>query len=106
MKLLDKQKELYMQYIVLKNSTENNIPLEATFAPLQGMNLLSFKKGDVEALDQTTKGLFIERYAGLGALIGPHFIIEIKSLSPLTLLFSIILLRKGLKAFRNLLLMA
>lgn len=61
------------ELIILKNSTEQGIPLEATFAPLKGMNLLSFKKGSLETLDQSTKGLFLERSAGLGALIGPHF---------------------------------
>jgi hypothetical protein len=59
--------------ITLKNNTENGVPMEATFAPNQGMNLLSFKKGNIEAIDQTTMPLFLERYAGLGALIGPHF---------------------------------
>lgn len=62
-----------MHEIILRNTTENGLPLEAIFAPLQGMNLLSFKKGTREALDQTTKELFTERCAGLGALIGPHF---------------------------------
>lgn len=47
--------------------------LKATFLPHLGMNLISFKKGDLEVIDQSTKNLFEERCAGLGALIGPHF---------------------------------
>lgn len=46
---------------------------QATFLPDKGMNMISFKKGPVEIIDQSTKNLFDERYAGLGALIGPHF---------------------------------
>lgn len=46
---------------------------QATFLPEQGMNLVSFKKGDLEIIDQSTLPLFEERFAGLGALIGPHF---------------------------------
>lgn len=57
-----------MEPIVLKNKD-----FEATFLPDVGMNLISFKKGNVEIIDQTTKAQFEERYAGLGALIGPHF---------------------------------
>jgi galactose mutarotase-like enzyme len=37
------------------------------------MNLISYKKGDLEVIDQSTLPLFEERFAGLGALIGPHF---------------------------------
>jgi hypothetical protein len=47
--------------------------LEATFLPEKGMNMISFKKGSIEVIDQSTKALFEERFAGLGALIGPHF---------------------------------
>ena len=54
--------------IILKNSV-----YQATFLPEQGMNLISFRKGDIEAIDQQTWPLFEERSAGLGALIGPHF---------------------------------
>ncbi|MCH9608461.1 MAG: hypothetical protein S4CHLAM45_10370 [Chlamydiales bacterium] len=43
------------------------------FLPEKGMNFVSFKKGDIEAIDQSTQGLFDERFAGLGAMIGPHF---------------------------------
>lgn len=46
---------------------------EAVFFPQRGMNLLSFKKGDIQLIDQSTNPLFEERNAGLGAMIGPHF---------------------------------
>jgi len=59
--------------ITLQNLSEQGDLLQAVFAPLQGMNLVSFIKKDLEILDQTTKPLFMERSAGLGALIGPHF---------------------------------
>src|ERR1700722_13801367 len=50
-----------------------NETYQATFDPARGMNLLSYKKGATEVIDQATWPLFEERYAGLGALIGPHF---------------------------------
>jgi hypothetical protein len=59
--------------ITLRNDSYDGLPLEATFLPSKGMNLISYKKGGIEVIDQTTKALFDERYAGLGALIGPHF---------------------------------
>lgn len=59
--------------IILKNQSPSGDLLQATFLPEQGMNLCSFKKGDIEAIDQSTLSLFDERFAGLGALIGPHF---------------------------------
>ncbi len=59
--------------VTLRNISEEGIPLEATFLPLKGMNLISYKKGAIEVLDQSTRPLFAERFAGLGALIGPHF---------------------------------
>jgi hypothetical protein len=37
------------------------------------MNLISYRKGSTEVIDLSTRPLFAERYAGLGALIGPHF---------------------------------
>jgi hypothetical protein len=37
------------------------------------MNLISYRKGPIEVIDQSTKNLFEERFAGLGALTGPHF---------------------------------
>ena len=48
-------------------------PLVATFLPEGGMNLASYKLGNVEVIDQNTRSLYEERKAGLGALIGPHF---------------------------------
>lgn len=62
-----------MSTITLKNQTKNGEFLEATFLSDKGMNMISFKKGDQEVIEQSTKDLFDERFAGLGALIGPHF---------------------------------
>jgi hypothetical protein len=62
-----------MTPIVLENLTKGGERLQATFLPEKGMNLISFKKGEVEVIDQSTQNLFEERFAGLGALIGPHF---------------------------------
>lgn len=59
--------------IVLKSKAADDTPLEATFAPDRGMNLISYKRGSTEVIDQSTSPLFEERSAGLGALIGPHF---------------------------------
>jgi len=47
--------------------------LVACFLPQKGMNFISYKKEELEVIDQSTKPLFEERYAGLGAMIGPHF---------------------------------
>jgi hypothetical protein len=62
-----------MDAIILKQKSTQGSPLEATFLPDKGMNLISYKKGSIEVIDQSTRTLFEERYAGLGALIGPHF---------------------------------
>lgn len=62
-----------MEPIVLKNHTSKGELLEAVFLPEKGMNMISFKQGQLEVIDQSTRVLFEERYAGLGALIGPHF---------------------------------
>lgn len=62
-----------MDPIILKNKAVDGTPLEVTFLPDKGMNMISYKKGKIEAIDQSTLPLFEERYAGLGALIGPHF---------------------------------
>lgn len=62
-----------MSAIVLEHKTQEGEHLQATFLPEKGMNLISFKKGNLEIIDQSTQNLFEERYAGLGALIGPHF---------------------------------
>lgn len=59
--------------IILKRKLSNGSILSATFAPENGMNLLSYKRDKIEAIDQSTRPLFEERSAGLGALIGPHF---------------------------------
>ncbi len=62
-----------MQPIILENQTNQGECLQATFLPDKGMNMISFKKGALEIIEQSTKSLFEERYAGLGSLIGPHF---------------------------------
>jgi hypothetical protein len=62
-----------MSEVLLQSTTKEGVPLSAVFAPDEGMNLLSFKKGEIEVIDQSTRGLFLERFAGLGSLIGPHF---------------------------------
>lgn len=59
--------------VILTNQTEKGEQLQATFLPEKGMNLMSFKLGDLEVIDQSTFPLFEERFAGLGAFIGPHF---------------------------------
>lgn len=59
--------------ITLRCQAADGQLLEATFAPEAGMNMHSYRKGDCEIIDQSTKQLFDERYAGMGALIGPHF---------------------------------
>ena len=61
------------QEIKISSETESGERLEATFDVGRGMNMLSFRKGDIEVIDQSTRALFEERYAGLGAMIGPHF---------------------------------
>jgi hypothetical protein len=62
-----------MDPVVLKNKTPEGKILEATFLPEKGMNMISYKLDDLQVIDQSTKALFDERFAGLGALIGPHF---------------------------------
>lgn len=59
--------------IVIRNTSSQGQTLQASFLPEQGMNMCSYKKGEIEVIDQSTRNLFEERYAGLGALIGPHF---------------------------------
>lgn len=59
--------------VVLENISKDGKPLKAIFMPLKGMNLVSYQKNQLEVIDQTTIDLFKERYAGLGAMIGPHF---------------------------------
>lgn len=62
-----------MQEILLQYPAANGQDWQATFLPEKGMNLISFKKGDLEIIDQSTKQDFEERFGGLGPLIGPHF---------------------------------
>ena len=62
-----------MNAVTLRNKSAAGELLEATFLPEFGMNMISFKKDTLEVIDQSTRSLFEERYAGLGALIGPHF---------------------------------
>ncbi len=62
-----------MDEVVLNNQSKSGEALKAVFYPSAGMNLASYCKGSIEAIDQETRALFEERYAGLGALIGPHF---------------------------------
>jgi hypothetical protein len=62
-----------MQTITLTNRTASGKLIEATFVPEVGMNLISYKLGDIEIIDQSTLPLFEERSSGLGPIIGPHF---------------------------------
>ena len=59
--------------ITLESIAVDGQLLQATFTPSIGMNLISFKKGAREVIDQSTTSLFQDHFAGLGALIGPHF---------------------------------
>jgi hypothetical protein len=59
--------------ITLRNTAPDGEELEAIYAPEKGMNLVSYRKGSIQVIDQQTTPLFEERCAGLGALIGPHF---------------------------------
>lgn len=59
--------------LLLENQAPDGKILQAVFLPDRGMNMISFKKGDIEIIDQSTRPMFEERFAGLGALIGPHF---------------------------------
>ena len=59
--------------LTIGNTAPDGTSLEATFLPETGLNMTSYKKGDVEVIDQGTANLFEERFAGLGPLIGPHF---------------------------------
>ncbi len=62
-----------MDSIVLKNKAPDGELLEATYLPSAGLNLISYKKGSLEIIDQSTRTQFEERFGGLGPLIGPHF---------------------------------
>jgi len=62
-----------MKKVTLKNKTADGKNLQVTYLPEMGMNMISYIKNSIEIIDQSTQKLFDERYAGLGALIGPHF---------------------------------
>lgn len=62
-----------METLTLTCPLPDGTNYQAVFAPSCGMNLLSFKRGKVEVIDQATRGVFEERSSGLGPLIGPHF---------------------------------
>jgi len=59
--------------IHLKHLSSQGKLYEAVFAPSLGMNLISFKYDGKEMIAPSTKDDFKRRFAGLGALIGPHF---------------------------------
>lgn len=59
--------------IWIKTMSETGEELSACFSPSMGMNFTSYRRADREVIDLSTKALFDERYAGLGAMIGPHF---------------------------------
>lgn len=71
-----------MNPITLRNHTASGDVLEATFLSDMGMNMISYKRGTIEVIDQSTRVLFEERYAGLGAMIGPHFHHRLTSILP------------------------
>lgn len=62
-----------MKQITLSTQTKEGALLEATFLPEKGMTLASYRLGDIETIDQSTKETFNQSRSGLGALIGPHF---------------------------------
>ena len=62
-----------MEPVMLTSRTSDGHLLTASFLPAKGMNMVSFKKDDQEVIDQKTRSAFEARFAGLGALIGPHF---------------------------------
>lgn len=62
-----------MQLIKLQGKGRDGQLIQLIFNAEKGMNLMSFKWGPFQLIDQTTMVLFNQRAAGLGALIGPHF---------------------------------
>lgn len=54
-----------MVMITISSNGQDGKKIEATFNPEEGMKMVSFKRGDVEVIDQSSPQL--------GALIGPHF---------------------------------
>lgn len=69
--------------VTLKSRAPSGEALEAVFDPKRGMNLQSYKLGGLEVLDPSTRPDFDKRFAGLGALIGPHFHQRTPSLVPI-----------------------
>ena len=59
--------------LILTTQSIEGKPLIATFLPSMGMNLISYKKGECEVIDQATRPLFDERFRWPWRLIGPHF---------------------------------
>lgn len=62
-----------MNEIVLRSHDEKGVELTATYLPDRGLNLASYKLGNIEIIDQSTRADFEDHFAGLGAMIGPHF---------------------------------
>lgn len=58
-----------MQTIQISHTKKNGDLLQATFLSEPGMKLISFKKNDLEVMDQTQE----EAFSPYGSLIGPHF---------------------------------
>jgi len=71
-----------MQEIILERITSKGNRLQAIFLPEKGMNLISYQKDGIEVIEQSTWNIFEERFAGLGALIGPHFHRRLTELVP------------------------
>lgn len=71
-----------MNLITLEHRCEDGSSYQASFLPGHGMSLVSFKRGEIEVIDQRTRKSFEERSAGLGSLIGPHFHRRLPSLTP------------------------
>ncbi len=59
--------------VTLTNKNAQGQVLKAVYAPEKGLNLNSYSCNGVEAIAQSTRPMFEERFGGLGALIGPHF---------------------------------
>jgi len=59
--------------ITLNNRAVDGSFLQAVFLPERGLNLVSYTKGKLEAIDPNTRSAFEATFSGLGPLIGPHF---------------------------------
>jgi hypothetical protein len=62
-----------MEGVTITNKAKDGSVLQAVFYPERGMNMVSYKRGAVEIIDQGTRICYEERYSGLGPLVGPHF---------------------------------